>query len=185
MTASNSIQHYHLEHYILHHDDWLRVVKVRATSTLKVSFLDMNELFLNEKHYKFSTMIYRGLCAGEQFTEACNSSHQLQGLTEIVDFFRKWMPFIHKGGVVYHRKKKGGGSVRFQHSARCASKWRRPVEADFAIVRLTAQSRHRICIFLQTWLQKLLENAGNAKKKQKSDPKSPGEKQKKRPKVVW
>ena len=32
---------------------------------------------------------------------------------------------VHEGGVVY-RPKKGGGSARFQHSARCASKWRRP-----------------------------------------------------------
>ena len=30
-----------------------------------------------------------------------------------------------QGGVVY-RQKKGGGSARFHHSARCASKWRRP-----------------------------------------------------------
>ena len=33
-----------------------------------------------------------------------------------------------QGGVVYWctAKKKGGGSTRFHHSARCASKWRRP-----------------------------------------------------------
>ena len=31
----------------------------------------------------------------------------------------------HKG-VLCTAKKKGGGSARFHHSARCASKWRRP-----------------------------------------------------------
>ena len=34
--------------------------------------------------------------------------------------------YVCQGRVVYRQTKKGGGSARFHHSARCASKWRRP-----------------------------------------------------------
>ena len=71
-------------------------------------------------------------------------------------------------GVLCIAKKKGGGSARSQHSARCASKWRRPGWGRF---RDHAQPHHKICIFSNV-APKILEKAENAHKK-KSDPKSP------------
>ena len=52
-----------------------------------------------------------------------------------------------KGVLCTANKKEGGGSARFHHSSRCASDGR--VEVDFAIMRLTAQPRHKICIFFK------------------------------------
>ena len=39
---------------------------------------------------------------------------------------------LDQGGVVDRQKKKGGGSARFHHSARCASKWRRQISRSCA-----------------------------------------------------
>ena len=43
-------------------------------------------------------------------------------------FFLRSRMFVRcrKGVLCTAYKKKGGGSARFHHSARCASKWRRP-----------------------------------------------------------
>ena len=46
------------------------------------------------------------------------------GLCE--EIFARKHTATHKKGVLCTAKKKGGGSARSQHSARCASKWRRP-----------------------------------------------------------
>ena len=59
-----------------------------------------------------------------------------------------------------YRQKKGGGSARFHHSARCASKWR----------RLSYIAKF---VFFSNVAPKILENVENAHTK-KSDTKSPG-----------
>ena len=70
------------------------------------------------------------------------------------------VPVPHRRGVVY-RQKKGVGSARFHHSARCASKWRRQISRSCAW-RL---SRIAKFVFFSNVAPKILENAEKAQKK--------------------
>ena len=89
---------------------------------------------------------------------------------------------MYQGGVVYRQKKKeearGFSTVRGVPQNGDGR-----VEADFAIMCLTAQPRHKICIFSNV-APKTVRKRGKCKRT-KSDPKSPGEKHKKRPEVAW
>ena len=76
-------------------------------------------------------------------------------------------------GVLCTAKKKGRGGARGFSTVRGGPQnGDGRVEADFAIMRLTAQPHHKICIFFQTWRQKFQKTRKRHKKK--SDPKSPG-----------
>ena len=67
-----------------------------------------------------------------------------------------------KGVLCTANKKKGGGSARFHHSARCASKWRRPGWSRFQDHAPEGSAASQNLYFFQRWRQKLFENAGNA-----------------------
>ena len=106
-----------------------------------------------------------------------------------ISFYRVKCIFLkcmYQVGVVY-RQKKGGGEGEeargFSTVRGAPQNGDGRVEADFAIMRLTAQPRHKICIFSNV-APKNVRKRGKCKRT-KSDPKSPGEKHKKRPEVAW
>ena len=57
------------------------------------------------------------------------------------------------------------------------------VEADFTIMRLTTHPRHKICMFFKRGAK--ICKKTREMQKNKSDPKLPGEKLKKRPEIAW
>ena len=70
-----------------------------------------------------------------------------------------------------YRQKKGGGSAQFQHSASCASKWRRPGWSRFCDHAPDGSAASQNLYFSNV-APKILENAENAQKKE-------------RPEVTW